>query len=60
MAARTDAAKKGLPALTAKIRLPSGEIFDHYDARYTVQEDRSGASGGGGSWGGSSFGPVWW
>ena len=60
MAARTDAAKKEFPALTAKIRLPSGEIFDHYDARYTVQENRSGASGGGGSWGGSSFGPVWW
>ena len=32
MAARTEAAKKGLPILTAKVRLPSGEIVDHYDA----------------------------
>ncbi len=36
MTARTEAAKKGLPILTAKVRLPSGEIVDHYDAPFTL------------------------
>jgi hypothetical protein len=31
-----------LPALTAKIRLPSGPIVDHYDAPYSLEEDHSG------------------
>jgi hypothetical protein len=31
LATRTEAARNGLPALTAKIRLPSGKIVDHYD-----------------------------
>ena len=46
MAARTEAAKKGLPALTAKVRLPSGEIVDHYDAPYTLAESWSGEFAG--------------
>jgi len=37
MAARTAAAKKGLPALTAKIRLPSGEVVDRYGARFSLR-----------------------
>jgi hypothetical protein len=36
MAARTEAAKKGIPALTAKVRLPTGKIVDHFDAPYTL------------------------
>jgi hypothetical protein len=51
MAARTEATKKGLPALTAKVRLPSGEIVDHYDAPYSLEESHSYSSGGGGSHG---------
>jgi hypothetical protein len=46
MATRTEAAKKGLPALTAKVRLPSGEIVDHYDAPYTLAESWSGEFAG--------------
>ncbi len=46
MATRTEAAKKGLPALTAKVRLPSGEIVDHYDAAYTMAESWSGEIAG--------------
>jgi hypothetical protein len=49
MAARTEAAKKGLPALTARIRLPSGDIVDHFDASYSLQESYSTPSGNGGS-----------
>ena len=49
MAARTEAAKKGLPILTAKVRLPSGEVVDHYDAPYSMhfssQHGSSGRSG---------------
>ncbi len=54
MAARTEAAKQGLPELVAKVRLPSGEIVDHYDASYSIFEDYTRASGYGGS--GSSAG----
>ncbi len=46
LAARTEAAKKGLPALTAKVRLPSGEIVDHYDGPYTLAESWSGEFAG--------------
>jgi hypothetical protein len=49
MAARTEAAKKGQPSLTAKVRLPSGEVVDHYDAPYSLYESYAYASGGGGS-----------
>jgi hypothetical protein len=45
LAARTEAAKKGLPTLTAKIRLPSGEIVDRYDAPYTLEEGSSHSGG---------------
>jgi hypothetical protein len=45
MAARTEAAKKGLPALTAKVRLPSGETVDHFDAIYKLEESRNTPSG---------------
>jgi hypothetical protein len=38
MAARTEAAKKGLPKLIAKIRLPSGKIVDHYDGPYVLSD----------------------
>jgi len=54
MAARTDKAKKGLPVLTAKVRLPSGEIVDHYSASYSLHKTCTSASGNGGS--GSSSG----
>jgi hypothetical protein len=54
MAARTDAAKKGLPELTAKIRLPSGEIVDHFDGPYTLSESFTSANGNSGSGSGSS------
>jgi hypothetical protein len=54
MAARTDAAKKGLPELSAKIRLPSGEIIDHYDGQYTLLKDYFSTNGNRGSGGGSS------
>jgi hypothetical protein len=37
MTARTEAAKKGLPALAAKVRLPTGEIVDHFDASYSLE-----------------------
>lgn len=40
MAARTEAAKQAIPALTATIRLPSGEVVDHYDAAYTLDDGR--------------------
>ena len=36
MEARTEAAKKRLPILTAKVRLPSGEPVDHYDAPFAM------------------------
>ena len=55
MAARTETAKKGLPALTAQIRLPSGEIVDQYSASYSLHESHTGVSGNRGS--GSSSGP---
>ena len=49
MATRTDKAKKGRPALTAKIRLPSGEVVDQYFASYTLHESYTSATGNGGS-----------
>ena len=49
MANRTEAAKQGLPTLTAKVRLPSGEIVDHYDASYSLHESYTRRSGNGGS-----------
>lgn len=59
MAARTEAAKRGLPVeLTAKVRLPSGEIVDHYDASYSISESwvcDSGGAGSGNSSGGSTL-----
>ena len=51
MAERTEAAKKGLPALAAKVRLPSGEIVDHYDAPFSLEQSHRCFSGGGGSHG---------
>jgi hypothetical protein len=44
MAARTEAAKKGLPALTAEVRLPTGELVDHYNAPYELDEIFRGSS----------------
>ena len=56
--ARTEAAKKGLPALTATIRLPSGEVVDHYPAAYTLDVDEFCTSESGShSSGGRSSGP---
>ena len=57
MAARTEAAKKGLPELAAKIRLPSGEIVDHYDGSYSLSETGKCASGNSSS-GGCSSAPL--
>jgi hypothetical protein len=42
MAARTEAAKKGYPPLMAKVRLPSGEIVEHYDAAYVLDTNSCG------------------
>jgi hypothetical protein len=36
MSARTESARIGLPILTATIRLPSGDIVDHYDGSYSL------------------------
>jgi hypothetical protein len=47
MAARTENAIKGMPALTAKIRLPSGEIVDHYDGSFVLRAFNSTVSGNG-------------
>lgn len=44
MAARTESAKSGLPVLTAKVRLPSGEVVDHYDGSYSLNEGYKGMS----------------
>jgi hypothetical protein len=41
MAARTEAAKKGIPALLARVRLPNGKVVDHYDASYSFAIDGS-------------------
>lgn len=38
LATRTEAAKKGIPALVARARLPNGKIVDHYDAPYRLEE----------------------
>jgi hypothetical protein len=54
MAARTEAAKKGLFALSARIRLPTGAVVDHYDGPYSLYESYTFA---GGSVGGSNAGP---
>jgi hypothetical protein len=62
MTARTEAAKKGLPALTGKVRLPTGNVVDHFDAPFILStSEHSGMRSG------SSSGPVltpevlrWW
>jgi hypothetical protein len=46
LAARTETVKRGLPALAAKVRLPTGELVDHYDAPYELDETSSGSSRG--------------
>jgi hypothetical protein len=38
LALRDEKAIKGLPALTAKIRLPSGEIVDHFEGAWRLEE----------------------
>jgi hypothetical protein len=38
MAAKAAAAKKGLRGVTAKVRLPSGQVVDHFRAPYTLDE----------------------
>ena len=45
MAARTEYAIKAIPALTAKVRLPSGEIVDHYDGWFVLRAFNSSTSG---------------
>jgi hypothetical protein len=45
LAARTDEAIKGKPALAAKVRLPSGELVDHYAAPFTLQGFNGSSSG---------------
>jgi hypothetical protein len=45
MAARTEAAKKGLPALTAKVRLPTGEAIDDFDAPFSLEQSYIDSSG---------------
>jgi hypothetical protein len=51
MAARTEAAKKGWPKLTVKVRLPSGESVDNFDAAYSLHASYS-AGGGSASYSG--------
>jgi hypothetical protein len=49
LASRTEAARKGLPVLTAKIQLPSGKIVDHYNGSFSLrytQGSGEGASSG--------------
>ena len=38
LAVRSDLAKRGIPALTARIRLPTGQIVDHFDGSFTLSE----------------------
>lgn len=38
LAKRSEAAKKGLPILTATIRLPSGQVADHFDGAFTLEQ----------------------
>jgi hypothetical protein len=64
MAKRVEAAKQGRPMLTAKIRLPSGEVVDHFDGPYSFVENvvektgsSSGFSGGGTL---DASGLKWW
>ncbi len=49
MANRTEAAKQGRPMLTAKVRLPNGEIVDHYDASFYLDQSHETATGRGGA-----------
>jgi hypothetical protein len=37
LAARPERLKQGLPPIVFKIRLPNGEIVDHYDGAFTLQ-----------------------
>ncbi len=46
-AARSKDAVEAIPALSAKVRLPSGEVVDQYDAPATFLEAREHASGSG-------------
>ena len=45
MTARPEAAKKGAPCLTAKIRLPDGQFVDHYNSPYEIQHGGTTDSG---------------
>ena len=45
LASRTEAAKKGIPALMAKVRLPNGKVVDHYDATFSLERHASGGDG---------------
>jgi hypothetical protein len=45
LATRTEAARKGLPVLTAKIRLPSGEIVDHYNGSFSLHYTQGSGEG---------------
>jgi hypothetical protein len=46
LAARTAMEIRGGPALTAKIRLPSGQVVDHYDGPYRMEGSTGSASSG--------------
>jgi hypothetical protein len=50
LAVRTEAARKGLPVLTAKIRLPSGKIVDHFNGSFSLSYTQG--NGGGSTSGG--------
>ena len=68
LVARGEAAIKGTPILSARVRLPSGEIVDRYDASFSVSYAKDYDSGSrSGSGRGSSQGPQlspqvlrWW
>ena len=45
LASRNAAAEKGQPALTARIKLPAGEIVDHFDGPFVLSETNSTADG---------------
>jgi hypothetical protein len=46
LAARDDHALKGEPALAAKIRLPSGEIVDHFQGEWKLEINSNSLTGG--------------
>ncbi len=47
LAARGEAATKGIPLLAARVRLPSGEIVDRFDAPFALRYVSSSESGSG-------------